>query len=89
MKAFGIRKARMLLSMALLVMLLTCFSCVSALAGTKVNIEEGTYYIKAVNGNAKGQVLYWNEKASDQNTSMMFESCGGSHAVIRRISFQK
>jgi hypothetical protein len=25
-------------------------------------------------------VLYWNEKASDQNTSMMFESCGGSHA---------
>ena len=80
MKAFGIRKARMLLSMALLVMLLTCFSCVSALAATRVNVEEGTYYIKAVNGNAKGQVLYWNEKASDQNTSMMFESCGGSHA---------
>ena len=45
-----------------------------------VDIQEGTYYIKAVNGNAKGQVLYWNEKESDQNICMMFESCGGSNA---------
>lgn len=80
MKTPGIRKAGRLLFLALSIMLLTCFTCVSALAATKVDVEEGTYYIKAINGNAKGQVLYWNEKASDQNTSMMFESCGGSHA---------
>ena len=80
MKTLGTRKARRLLFLALSVMLLTCFSCVSALAATRVNVEEGTYYIKAVNGNAKGKVLYWDEKASDQNTCMMFESCGGSHA---------
>lgn len=80
MKTLGTRKARRLLFLALSVMLLTCFSCVSALAATRVNVEEGTYYIKAINGNAKGKVLYWDEKASDQNTCMMFESCGGSHA---------
>ena len=80
MMTLGARKARRLLFLALSVLLLTCFSCVSALAATRVNIEEGTYYIKAINGNAKGKVLYWDENASDQNTSMMFESCGGSHA---------
>jgi hypothetical protein len=53
---------------------------VSVLAEQQVDIAEGTYYIKAVNGNAKGQVLYWNEKESDQNISMMFESCGGANA---------
>ena len=53
---------------------------VSALAEQQVDIKEGTYYIKAVNGNAKGQVLYWNEGIDDQNISMMFESCGGSNA---------
>ena len=50
------------------------------LAEKLADIQEGTYYIKAVNGNAKGQVLYWNEKASDQNICMMFESCGGKNA---------
>lgn len=55
-------------------------SGVSVMAEEKVDVKEGTYYIKAINGNAKGQVLYWNDKASDQNISMMFESCGGSHA---------
>ena len=76
----GTRKARRLLFLALSVLLLTCFSCVSALAGTTVSIEEGTYYIKAINGNAKGQVLYWDEGASDEEHNLMFESCGGSHA---------
>ena len=52
----------------------------SVMAGEKVSIKEGTYYIKAVNGNAKGQVLYWNEDADDQNICMMFEPCGGKHA---------
>lgn len=52
----------------------------SAMAETKAQIEEGTYYLKAVNGNAKGQVLYWNEDISDQNICMMFESSGGKHA---------
>lgn len=61
--------------------MMTALTGLSAIAGEKVNnIEEGTYYIKALNGNAKGKVLYWDEKASDQNTCMMFESCGGSHA---------
>ena len=45
-----------------------------------MDIKEGTYYIKAVNGNAAGKVLYWDEGASDQNLSMMFEPSGGSHA---------
>ena len=80
MKTSGMRKARRVLLLALSAVVLAGLTCASALAGTKVNVPEGTYYIKAVNGNAKGQVLYWNEKASDQNTSMMFESCGGSHA---------
>ena len=74
MKALGTRKARRLLFLALSVLLLTCFSCVSALAATRVNIEEGTYYIKAINGNAKGKVLYWDENASDKNNSMMIDS---------------
>ena len=53
---------------------------VTALAEQQIDVQEGTYYIKAVNDTAKGQVLYWDEKASDQNTCMMFESAGGSHA---------
>jgi hypothetical protein len=53
---------------------------VSVMAEQQIDVQEGTYYIKAVNGNAKGQVLYWDEKISDQNICMMFESCGGSHA---------
>lgn len=60
--------------------MMTAFLNVSAKAEQLVDIEEGTYYIKAANGNANGQVLYWNEKASDQNISMMFESCGGKNA---------
>ena len=64
-----------------LAVIMTSLLAVSAMATQKkVEIEEGTYYIKAVNGNAKGQVLYWNEKASDQNMSMMFESSGGKNA---------
>jgi hypothetical protein len=43
MMTLGTRKARQLLFLALSVLLLTCFSCVSALAATRVNIEEGTY----------------------------------------------
>ena len=58
----------------------TAFTGISAMAEQQVSIQEGTYYIKAINGNANGQVLYWSEKASDQNTSMMFESCGGKNA---------
>ena len=68
------------LIMLLFSVILTAFTGGSVMAEQLVNIQEGTYYIKAVNGNAKGQVLYWNESASDQNTCMMFESCGGSHA---------
>ncbi len=64
----------------LFILMMASLAGVSASAEQLVEIKEGTYYIKAVNGNAKGQVLYWNEKASDQNTCMMFESCGGSHA---------
>ena len=60
--------------------MMTAFLNVSAKAEQLVDIEEGTYYIKAANGNANGQVLYWNEKASNQNISMMFESCGGKNA---------
>ena len=74
----GIRKR--LLFMAIFAVIMTALSSVPAMAEQLVNIQEGTYYIKAVNGNAKGQVLYWDEKASDQNKCMMFESCGGSHA---------
>ena len=66
--------------MLIFAVIITAFTSISAQASQKVDIAEGTYYIKAVNGNAKGQVLYWNEKESDQNISMMFESCGGSHA---------
>ena len=66
-----------MLFLAVMTMVLTSGS---VMAGEKVSIKEGTYYIKAVNGNAKGQVLYWNEDADDQNTCMMFESCGGKHA---------
>ena len=74
----GIAKRLLLMSAAVLMML--ALTGVSAMAAEKVSIKEGTYYIKAVNGNAKGKVLYWDEKASDQNTCMMFESSGGSHA---------
>ncbi len=68
------------LVMILAVVMMTSFTGITAMAEVLTDIQEGTYYIKAGNGNAKGQVLYWNEKASDQNISMMFESCGGSHA---------
>jgi len=50
------------------------------MAGEKVSIPEGLYYIKAIIGNAKGKVLYWDEEASDQNICMMFETVGGKHA---------
>ena len=59
---------------------LSSVSVMAAISATPVDIKEGTYYIKAVNGNAKGQVLYWNENCDDQNISMMFEPCGGKHA---------
>lgn len=72
--------AKRLLITLLIAVAATAFSSKPVLAEQLVDIQEGTYYIKAVNGNAKGQVLYWNEKAEDQNISMMFESCGGSHA---------
>lgn len=68
------------LKIALITVMMTALACVSVTAEQLVDIQEGTYYIKAINGNANGQVLYWNEKASDQNISMMFESCGGSNA---------
>lgn len=80
MKVLGSGRTWRIFCMALTVVLLTSLTGVSAMASQRVNIVEGTYYLKAVNGNAKGQVLYWNDKASDQNISMMFESCGGSHA---------
>ena len=58
---------------------MTALTGFTALAGEKVNIKEGTYYIKAVNGNAKGKVLYWNKKAEDQNICMMFDSIGSKN----------
>ena len=64
----------------LIAAIMTVLTGAPAMAEKLVDIQEGTYYIKAVNGNAKGKVLYWDEKASDQNTCMMFESSGGSHA---------
>ena len=66
--------------MILFAVVMTALTSLTAMAGEKVSIPEGTYYIKAVNGNAKGQVLYWNEKVSDQNICMMFEPCGGPNA---------
>ena len=58
---------------------MTVVICQPTMASSKeVSIEEGTYYIKAANGNAKGQVLFWT-KGSDEN-ALQFESCGGSHA---------
>ena len=71
---------RRILTMIFVTVIMTVFTGVSAMAEQQVDIPEGTYYIKASNGNAKGQVLYWDEKAEDQNTCMMFESCGGAHA---------
>ena len=68
------------ITMILFAVMMMALTGVSAMAEQLADIQEGTYYIKAVNGNAEGQVLYWDEKASDQNTSMMFEACGGSHA---------
>ena len=69
-----------LFMMIFVAVIMTAFTGVSAMAEQQVDIQEGTYYIKAANGNAKGQVLYWDEKAEDQNTCMMFEACGGAHA---------
>ena len=71
---------RRLFIMVLVTVIMAALTGVSAMAEQQVSIEEGTYYIKALNGNAKGQVLYWDEKAADQNTCMMFEPCGGAHA---------
>ena len=65
---------------ALFAVMMTVLTGVSAWAEQLVDIPEGTYYIKAINGNASGKVLYWDENVSDQNISMMFESSGGSHA---------
>ena len=75
-----LRIAERFLVVAFFAVALMAFASLSAMAAEKVNIAEGTYYIKAVNGNAKGQVLYWDEKASDQNICMEFESSGGAHA---------
>ena len=69
-----------LLFLLSLMVMTIALSSGSVMAGEKVSIEEGTYYIKAANGNAKGQVLYWDEDLDDQNICMMFESCGGKHA---------
>jgi hypothetical protein len=66
--------------MILFIVSVMALSSLSVMAAQPVTIDEGTYYLKAINGNAKGQVLYWNEKASDQNICMMFESCGGKNA---------
>jgi hypothetical protein len=78
-KKFGIPKR--LLIMVFVAMTMMLFACPSAVAAQQqVSIKEGTYYIKAVNGNAKGKVVYWNEDAKDQNICMMFEAPGGSHA---------
>ena len=68
------------LMMLLIAVMMMAFTGISVMAEQQVSIQEGTYYIKAINGNANGQVLYWSEKASDQNTSMMFEPCGGKNA---------
>lgn len=60
--------------------IMTAVLCLPTMASNKeVSIEEGTYYIKAANGNAKGQVLYWNQDTNSEK-SLQFESCGGSHA---------
>ena len=80
MKTFKNGTAKRFLIGLFFALMMTALTSVSALAAQKVSIAEGAYYIKAVNGNAKGQVLYWNEDASDQNTSMMFEKQGGKHA---------
>ena len=72
--------AKRFFMMIFITVIMTAFTDISAMAEKPVNIQEGTYYIKAVNGNAKGQVLYWNEQASDQNICMMFEPCGGKNA---------
>ena len=74
------RLAERFLFMILFAAMIAAFTSLSAKAAEKVSISEGTYYIKAINGNAKGQVLYWDEKTSDQNKCMMFESQGGKHA---------
>ena len=74
------RLAERFLFMILFAAMIAAFTSLSAKAAEKVSIPEGTYYIKAINGNAKGQVLYWDEKTSDQNKCMMFESQGGKHA---------
>lgn len=64
----------------LFIFIMAIFTSMPAMAGKRVDIKEGTYLIKAVNGHAKGQVLYWDEKASDQNKCMEFETQGGKHA---------
>lgn len=80
MRAQKLVKAKHFLFIVLAAVMMMAFTGLSAMAGEKILIEEGTYYIKAINGNANGQVLYWDEDASDQNICMMFESCGGKHA---------
>ena len=60
--------------------IMTTFTSMPVMAGKRIEVKEGTYLIKAVNGHAKGQVLYWDEKTSDQNKCMEFETQGGKHA---------
>ena len=79
MNRLKIRKTGRFLFAVIFAVVMTALTGFTALAGEKVNIKEGTYYIKAVNGNAKGKVLYWNEKAEDQNICMMFDSIGSKN----------
>ena len=60
--------------------IMTTFTSLPVMAGKRIEVKEGTYLIKAINGHAKGQVLYWDEKISDQNKCMEFETQGGKHA---------
>ena len=63
MKAQKSRKTKSLFFISIFIVVMLVLTCVPAMAAQNVDIAEGTYYIKAVNGNAKGQVLYWNEKS--------------------------
>lgn len=74
------RVAKRCLLVMMSAMMIMAFSGVSVMAAERADIAEGYYYIKAANGNANGQVLYWNEDYEDQNICMMFESSGGKHA---------
>jgi hypothetical protein len=73
--------------MILFIAMMMALSSLSVMAAQPVKIDEGTYYLKAVNGNAKGQVLYWNEKASDQNIYgiYLYKSYTGDKDRSKRI----